>query len=122
MGISVGGVLIAITIAYFRYIRQSHVPVPDEAKRSAIGNISYHKFYLDEIYDAVIRKPLDSISGFFFKIVDKKIIDGIVNGFGWGASESGKGLRLVQSGNVGFYIFMMVIGIISLLLYTYLSL
>jgi NADH-quinone oxidoreductase subunit L len=53
--------------------------------------------------------------------MDTKIIDGIVTGLGRSTNEASKGLRLVQSGNVGFYIFMMVVGIISMLLYTYLS-
>ncbi|WP_457287648.1 NADH-quinone oxidoreductase subunit L [Pedobacter sp. UYP24] len=122
MGITVAGVLISIVLAYGRYVKHNHVPIADEAKRSFLANVSYNKFYVDEIYDAIIRKPLDLLSTFFYKIVDNKIIDGIVNGLGWGTSEASKGLRLVQSGNVGFYIFMMVIGIISMLLYTYLSL
>ena len=122
MGITTAGVLISIGIAYSRYVKQNHIPVPDEAKRPVLANLSYHKFYIDEIYDAIIRKPLDGLSNFFYRIVDNKIVDGIVNGLGWGTSEASKGLRLLQSGNVGFYIFMMVIGIISLLLYTYLSL
>lgn len=122
MGVSVVGVLISIAVAYGKYVKQNHIPVSDEAKRPALASLSYHKFYVDEIYDAVIRKPLDVISGFFYKIVDSKMVDGIVNGFGWSTSEASKGLRLLQTGNVGFYIFMMVVGIISLLLYTYLSL
>jgi NADH-quinone oxidoreductase subunit L len=122
MAVSVTGVLISIGVAYSRYIGKNHIPAPDEAKRSVLANLSYNKFYFDEIYDALIRKPLDILSAFFYKIFDNKIVDGIVNGLGWGTSEASKGLRLVQSGNVGFYIFMMVVGIISLLLYTYLSL
>ena len=122
MVVSVLGVLASIAFAYTKYIKKANVPVPDEAKRSALASLSYHKFYFDEIYDAVFRKPLDLLSGFFYKVVDNKIVDGIVNGLGWGTTEASKGLRLVQSGNVGFYIFMMVVGIISLLLYTYLSL
>jgi NADH-quinone oxidoreductase subunit L len=121
MGITVVGVVISILVAYNRYIKQAHVPLPDAGNRSALAKLSYNKFYFDEIYDAIIRKPLDLLSGFFYRIVDTKIIDGIVNGLGWSATEASKGLRLVQSGNVGFYIFMMVVGIISLLLYTYLS-
>lgn len=121
MGVSVLGVLVSVVIAYGKYVKRNHIPVPDEAGRSFLANLSYRKFYLDELYDAVIRKPLDALSGFLYKIVDKKLIDGLVNGLGWGTSEAGKGIRLLQSGNVGFYIFMMVIGIVSLLLYTYLS-
>jgi NADH-quinone oxidoreductase subunit L len=121
MGITVAGVLVSIFIAYAKYVKKEHVPVPDEAQRSLLGTLSYNKFYVDEIYDVVIRKPLDAFSTFFYKILDTKVIDGIVNGLGWSTNEASKGLRLVQSGNVGFYILMMVVGIISMLLYTYLS-
>jgi NADH-quinone oxidoreductase subunit L len=103
-------------------VKQNHVPVADETKRTALAQLSYHKFYIDETYDLLIRRPLDAISAFFYRVFDKKIVDGIVNGLGWSTSEASKGVRLLQSGNVGFYIFMMVAGIISLLLYTYLSL
>lgn len=122
MAVSVIGVLIAIAYAYVRYVKQNHIPLPDEGKRSVLANLSYQKFYIDEIYDFLIRRPLDGLSTFFYKIIDNKIVDGIVNSLGWGTSEASKGLRLVQSGNVGFYLLMMVVGIISLLLYTYLSL
>lgn len=122
MAVSVVGVLISIGVAYNKYVKQNHIPIPDEGKRSVLANLSYNKFYVDEIYDAIVRKPLDALSVFFYKIVDNKIVDGIVNGLGWTTNEASKGLRLLQSGNVGSYIFMMVIGIITLLLYTYLSL
>lgn len=121
MAVSVGAAALATLYAYLRYVKNAHVPVPDEGERPALAKISYHKFYLDEIYDAIFRKPLDAISGFFYRIIDKKLIDGLVNGFGWTATEGSKGLRLLQTGNVGFYIFMMVLSIIALLLYTYFS-
>lgn len=121
MGISVTAALGAVLFAYSRYVKSGHIPLADEAKRPALVRFSYHKFYLDEIYDMLIRKPLDAFSSFFYRIVDKKVIDGLVNSLGWSASEGSKGLRLLQTGNVGFYIFMMVIGIIALLVYTYLS-
>jgi NADH-quinone oxidoreductase subunit L len=79
--------------------------------------MSYNKFYVDEIYRAVFTRPLDALSNFFFKVVDKSGIDGIVNGFGSGATEASKGFRLLQSGNTGFYIFMMVAGIVALFVY-----
>jgi NADH-quinone oxidoreductase subunit L len=121
MGVSVLAALGATLYAYMKYVKNAHVPVADEGKRSLLAKISYNKFYLDEIYDAIIRKPLDVLSAFFYRIIDKKLIDGLVNGLGWTANEGSKGLRLLQSGNVGFYIFMMVFGIVALLLYTYLS-
>jgi NADH-quinone oxidoreductase subunit L len=121
MGISVGGVIIAIIYAYIKYIKNSHVPVLDVEPRSALAKVSYNKFYFDEFYMAIIQKPLDSLSVFFFKIVDKLGIDGFVNGLGKGSIEASKGLRLLQTGNVGFYIFAMVIGVIAVLVYSFVS-
>jgi NADH-quinone oxidoreductase subunit L len=121
MGISVGGVIVAIIFAYVKYIKNSHVPSLDTEPRSALAKISYSKFYFDEFYTALIQKPLDALSGFFFKVIDKLGIDGFVNGLGKGSIEASKTLRLLQTGNVGFYIFAMVIGIIAVLVYSFVS-
>ncbi|MDB5029929.1 NADH-quinone oxidoreductase subunit L [Mucilaginibacter sp.] len=118
MGLSVGGALIAMAYAYIQYVKKASVPVSDEEERPALTSLSYNKFYIDELYDTLIRKPLDTLSVFFYKVVDRLGIDGLVNGLGKGAVESSKGLRLLQTGNVGFYIFMMVVGIIAILLYS----
>ncbi|MES2377256.1 MAG: NADH-quinone oxidoreductase subunit L [Bacteroidota bacterium] len=118
MGLSVGGALIAMIYAYIKYVKGGHVPVEDTQERPILANLSYNKFYIDEIYDFLIRKPLDALSTFFYNVVDRLGIDGLVNGIGKGAVESGKGLRLLQTGNVGFYIFMMVAGIVAILLYS----
>jgi NADH-quinone oxidoreductase subunit L len=119
MGVSVVAAIFALLYAYTRYVKGARVPVADEAPRSALAKLSYHKFYLDEIYDFIITKPLDAFSRFFYRIIDTKFIDGMVNGLGWSTNEASKGVRLLQSGNVGFYIFMMVAGIIALLAYTF---
>ncbi|WP_256010699.1 NADH-quinone oxidoreductase subunit L [Desertivirga xinjiangensis] len=117
MTVSVIAAVVASFIAYLRYARNNHVPVPDTAERTAFANVSYNKFYIDEIYDALITKPLNILSGFFYRIVDKTFIDGFVNGLGRATAEAGKGLRLLQTGNIGFYIFIMIAGIVALLVY-----
>ena len=117
MILSVAGALIALIYAYLRYVKGGHVPASDEEERPGLVNLSYHKFYVDELYDFLIRKPLDSLSVFFYKIVDLLAIDGIVNGFGKITLGASKRLRLLQTGNVGFYIFVMVLGIIAILVY-----
>jgi NADH-quinone oxidoreductase subunit L len=119
---SVGGAVLALVYAYIRYVKNAHVPVPDTEERPGLVNLSYNKFYIDEIYDWLIRKPLDALSVFFYKVVDLLVIDGFINGLGKGSLRSSKGLRLLQTGNVGFYIFMMVLGIIAILIYSLYSL
>jgi NADH-quinone oxidoreductase subunit L len=115
---SVGGALLALIYAYIRYVKKVRVPAADNEERPGLVSLSYHKFYIDEIYDWLIRKPLDALSVFFYKVVDLLIIDGFVNGLGKVSVKSSKGLRLLQTGNVGFYIFMMVVGIIAILVYS----
>jgi NADH-quinone oxidoreductase subunit L len=118
MAISVAGALIAAIMAYTKYVKNSHVPIVDEStERGALANLSYNKFYIDEIYDAIITRPLNAMSAFFYKVVDKSGIDALVNGLGSTATEASKGFRLLQTGNIGFYIFMMVTGIVALLVY-----
>jgi len=117
MAVSVGGAVLALIYAYVKYIKNAEVPVSDTEERPALVDISYHKFYFDELYDTIIRKPLDALSVFFYKVVDRMGIDGIVEGLGKGTVGASKGLRLLQTGNVGFYIFMMVVGIVSVLMY-----
>ena len=117
MGISVTAAVLAFLFAYVKYNKNGEVPVSDQEERTAIIDVSYHKFYIDELYDFLIRKPLDALSTFFYKVIDQLGIDGFVNGLGKSSIEASKGLRLLQTGNVGFYIFMMVIGIISILAY-----
>lgn len=118
MAISVAAALIAMLYAYSRYVKQAHVPADDRTDRGLLARLSYNKFYIDEVYHSLITRPLDALSGFFYKTVDKAGIDGIVNGFGKGAVEASKGFRLLQSGMVGFYILMMVAGILALLFYS----
>jgi NADH-quinone oxidoreductase subunit L len=55
-----------------------------------------------------LSKALDAV-------IERLLIDRIVNGAGKAVTWGGKTLRLVQTGNTGFYIFAMVISIIVLL-------
>lgn len=118
MIISVAVALVAMGYAWFKYVQNGSLPVADTEERPALTSLSYQKFYVDELYDFLIRKPLDFLSTFFYNVVDKMGIDGLVNGLGKGTIETSKGLRLLQTGNVGFYIFVMVLGIIAILVYS----
>ncbi len=73
-----------------------------------------NKWYVDELYDAVIVRPIEALSRLLDKFAEKRGIDGIVNGVGKTVRWGGDRLRLLQSGQVGFYIFIMVMGIVVL--------
>jgi len=73
-----------------------------------------NKWYVDELYDAIILKPIGALSGLLDKFAERRGIDGVVNGVGKTVRWGGDRLRLLQSGQVGFYIFIMVLGIVIL--------
>jgi proton-translocating NADH-quinone oxidoreductase, chain L len=86
-----------------------------EAK--GIANVFANKFYFDEIYDFCIVKPVGFISDLFREFIDQVIINGIINGVGSGTLLVGKRLRRLQTGNVGFYLTIMVLSIIAILFF-----
>ena len=73
-----------------------------------------NKWYVDEIYDAVIVRPIDFMSNLLDKYAERRGIDGLVNGVGKSVRWGGDRLRLLQTGQVGFYIFIMVLGMVML--------
>src|SRR5450631_4130399 len=72
------------------------------------------KFYVDEIYDALIVKPINALSGFLNRVIENEVIDGVVNGTGRLVQYGSRQLRYLQSGQVGTYVLLMVVGIVIL--------
>ncbi|HSZ84871.1 MAG TPA: hypothetical protein VK787_02510, partial [Puia sp.] len=73
-----------------------------------------NKWYVDEFYDTIIVKPINALGKFFNDVFEKSIVDGIVNGIGRTIQYGSRQLRLLQSGQVGAYVLMMVLGIVIL--------
>ena len=111
MGASVALALIAIGYAVSRFGKKPQLEEP-----AGFGKILANKWYVDEIYDAAIVKPLNSFAGFLKNVVEKSGIDGIVNGVGRFVQYSSRQLRLLQSGQVGNYILFMVLSVVVLFL------
>jgi len=106
MGLSVGLVIVMIVLAYVRTKK------PNFAPNKGLSKVLEHKWYVDEIYDAIIVRPVVAGSKFLDNVIERKGIDGGVNGIGkllrWGSDR----MRLLQNGQVGTYLFTMVIGIV----------
>ena len=120
MGIAVLAAAATIYLAYIIYRQKKTIPLKEGDKMPGLQTVIYNKYYVDEFYDAVIRKPLDVLSVAFHKFFDIQIIDGLVNGVGSTVKTLGSGIRLLQQGNIGFYIISMVIGIVFIILLTFL--
>lgn len=109
MGLSVVVVLVMIFLAK----SQTKTGIVKEEK--GFGKFLQEAWYVDEVYQAIIVSPLKELSQFFSQVMDKNIIDGVVNGLGKIVQAGSNRLRLLQNGQVGFYFFVFVIGIFVLL-------
>jgi NADH-quinone oxidoreductase subunit L len=98
--------------------RRSH-PVPAHAAPPETGfwKVLYNKYYVDELYDNAIVKPLVAFSRkVLWKGVDQGVIDGAgVNGSaGLSKAIGWLGSRL-QNGQVGVYVVLFLVGVIYVL-------
>jgi NADH-quinone oxidoreductase subunit L len=108
--------LIAIFIAYTMYVKRSQLPAEEHEELNPAHRVVYNKYYVDELYYKTITRPLNALSNGFYKFFELRFIDAIVNGVGTTVQWTSKTVRYVQSGNVGFYIFAMVLGIVLIFL------
>ena len=111
MAISVSIALIALLVALTIYRKKA-----DGEPQTALGKFFYNKWYIDELYNNVIINPLNKLAGFLKEVIEKNVIDGAVNGTGKIVQYSARKIRLMQSGQVGYYILFMVLSIIILFL------
>lgn len=119
MGIAVVGALIGIGIAYAKYIKQNAVPPTDE-NIEGVSKVLYNKFYVDELYMAIIVKPIYAIGSFFKNIVETAI-SGFIFGLGRLAVAMGTGGSSIQNGSIGLYLLVFVIGFCSVIAYVFLK-
>ncbi|MBZ5859464.1 NADH-quinone oxidoreductase subunit L [Flavihumibacter profundi] len=108
-----GGVT-ALVLGIIAYAWGKFSKYEKSAEESAgFGKVLENKWYVDEIYEAVITKPVNAFGKLLAK-VDKYGIDWVVNGVGRSVQYASRQVRLLQSGQVGNYVLLMVVGIIIL--------
>lgn len=121
MGVVIALTVVMILLAYIRYVKKNTIPVAEGKPTNAIHQVVYHKYFVDELYDILIVKPLYWLSGRFDTVIERLAIDRVVNSVGGIVVESSKVLRLLQQGGIGFYIFAMVLGVVVMLFYALMS-
>ncbi len=105
----------AILLAYMRYVRRGEVPAGDNVAQGALHNVLSNKYYVDELYQRLFVQPLFGLSAFTARVIERAGIDRLVDGTGYSVIAGSRIARLLQTGNIGFYVFLMVIGVIVLL-------
>jgi NADH-quinone oxidoreductase subunit L len=82
-----------------------------EERTPRLAHTLENKYYVDEIYAAIIVRPLERISMFLWRIVDATI-DGIAAMLGYIIEGFGDLLRFFQTGNVRNYALMFFLAVV----------
>jgi NADH-quinone oxidoreductase subunit L len=106
IGLTTAIAVIGILIAWSRYRNYK------EEKVGGFGRVLQNKWYVDELYDAIIVRPVNWLGDFANRHFEKGGIDWMVNGVGRLVNYGGRQLRWLQSGQVGSYVLLMVISMV----------
>ena len=142
MLLSVGVALAGFLVAYFWYVKNPEAPERVAGKAGPLYQLVLNKFYIDELYDALFVNRAKNL-GNGLAAFDLAIVDGGVNGVGWSARMSGelsrlwdtwvidglvnvagfvvKGMsypvRVIQTGLVQNYAWMITLGVLIFMVY-----
>ena len=110
MAASAGLALLGIGLAYAGCGRRAAAPARPAAAHRWWYQLSANKFYLDELYDALLVRPIRGFAA-LFRWLDQNIVDGLVDLVGHVPAAFGHLFRPVQNGLVQFYALATLLGL-----------
>jgi NADH-quinone oxidoreductase subunit L len=117
LGVAVAIGLVGLWIGYRTTLGQPILPARSAPPETGFARVLYHKYYIDEIYDALIVRPVVWLSDrVLWRIVDQGLVDGVLVGGGVvGSRWLGRLGSRLQSGQVGLYVLLFLVGAIWVL-------
>ncbi len=119
MGIALAGAVLGILWAYSKYIKQGFVPKED-SEITGFNKTIYNKYYVDEFYTFLIVRPINSIAN-FFRTTLEPALGKVVFSFGTVANNLGTQGKRFQTGSIGLYLFVFVIGVLGIITYLFIA-
>lgn len=107
----IGALLACVAVAIFIAHKMYNGKVDQEA--TGFAKVLENKWYVDEIYQSIIVNPVMGLGNLLKQYVEKSGIVQTVAGVGSFSYYLSKNIKTIQTGNIGMYILLMVIGIIT---------
>lgn len=107
----IAALLACVAVAIFLASKMYSGKVDKEA--TGLAKVFENKWYVDEIYQAVIINPVVGLGNLLKKYVEKAGIVQMVSGVGSFSYYLSKNIKTVQTGNIGMYVLLMIIGIMA---------
>lgn len=121
IGLIAFSIIVAIAgVALSWNLYKKHDLAGDDIVKKRLGGLHKtmsNKFYVDELYQKIIIDPFVWLGKNFVMSFDKFVLDGLVNGVGNFILFLGDGIKTLQSGLVGQYALLLVIGVVVILTY-----
>ena len=117
MGVSTLIALTGVGAGFFLYVKNYEMADKLRAAMSIPHKILFNKYYIDEIYEAVLINPIKKISEWCWKYIDILLVDGAVLGVAKISQITGEVARLVQTGALQVYAAFMLAGFGILVIY-----
>jgi NADH-quinone oxidoreductase subunit L len=118
MGVSIVLALGGIGIAWYFFRRRREAADAVAARFATIHRVLLNKYFVDELYNAVIVQPIKNVSTvFLWRGFDAGVIDGAVNGAGRAVRGGGSALRRLQTGSIRVYAAALFLGVVLILGY-----
>ncbi|MCB1173832.1 MAG: NADH-quinone oxidoreductase subunit L [Leptospiraceae bacterium] len=122
MALSVATAALGILAAFFAFLWKPAVAERFAVWFAALQKLLANKYYIDEIYEALILKPFRTLADVFnFRFIDSKIINNISDHLGPTAWFIGNQLRIMQNGRVRSYLYMLFTGMLLIAMIFYIS-
>jgi NADH-quinone oxidoreductase subunit L len=120
IGLAVGGIvaIAGIAVAYVMFVQRRGITLRLAERFAAVHNFLMHKWYFDELFDAVFVRPLSTAGSFGRRVIETEFVQGFIVGGATGAVRAGTSLaRAVQTGYLRAYALLLLLGAAALLLY-----
>jgi len=111
LNVSLG--FVGMLFAYKMFAFSKHEPTEE----LLFTRVASNKFYIDEIYEFLIIKPLVNMSHFIAKVIDPKIFDGFINLNVWFYLTASKLFTRLQNGKVRYYALYILAGVSGMSLF-----
>jgi NADH-quinone oxidoreductase subunit L len=115
VALATAAALLGIVLAFVLYRKTPALPGRLVSRFPGIYRLLVGKYYLDEVYDAVVVRPLVRGAERVYERFDLKVIDGALDGSAAAAGLAGRGLNILQNGLVRDYALAFLIGAILFL-------
>jgi NADH-quinone oxidoreductase subunit L len=118
MGVSTVVAVTGIGLAAFFFLRNRPAADRMAERHRGLHRLLLHKYYVDEIYDAVVVQPIRIVSEeALWKRIDARVIDGAVNGVAVSVGGLGELFRRAQTGSVRAYAASVMVGVVLIVGY-----